>query len=52
MIGIRDKSLSEKLQMNAVLMLEKAKTTMREHEAIQDSRPLLKGDSSSDSRCS
>ena len=51
MVGIRDKSLSEKIQMDAVAMLEKAKTAMREHKAIQDSRPLLKGHCRSDSRC-
>ena len=47
-VGIRDKSLSERLQMDAALTLEKAKTAIRQREAIQDNRPLWKGDSSSD----
>ena len=40
LVGIRDKSLSERLQMNAALTLEKAKTTIRQQEAIQDKIPL------------
>ena len=47
-VGIRDKSLSERLQMDAALTLEKAKTTIRQCEAIQDNRPLWKEDSSPD----
>ena len=47
-VGIRDKSLSERLQMDAALTLEKANTAVRQREAIQDNIPLWKGDSSSD----
>ena len=46
-VGIRDKTLSERLQMDAALMLEKAKTAIRPWKAMQDNRPLWKGDSSS-----
>ena len=34
-VGIRDKSLSERLQMDAALMWEKAKTAIRQCEAIR-----------------
>ena len=44
-VGIRDKSVSERLQMDAALTLAKAKTAIRQREAIQDNRPLWKGDS-------
>ena len=47
-VGIRDKSVSERLQMDAALTLEKAKTTIRQREAIQDNRPLWKADSNPD----
>jgi len=47
-VGIRDKFLSERLQMNAALTLEKAKTAVRQREAIQDSKPFWKGENSSD----
>ena len=47
-VGIRDKSASERLQMDAALTLEKAKTAIRQREAIQDNRPLWKGDSNPD----
>ena len=40
MVGIKDKSLSERLQMDAVLMLDKAKRAIRQHEAIQHNRSL------------
>ena len=40
MVGIKDKSLSERLQMDAVLMLEKANRAIRQHEVIQDNRSL------------
>ena len=35
-VGIRDKSLSERLRMDVVLMLEKAKAALKHHKAIQD----------------
>ena len=41
-IVIRDKSLSEGLQMDSALMLDKAKRTITQYEAIQDDRPLWK----------
>ena len=47
-VGIRDKSVSERLQMDAALKLEKAKTAIRQRKAIQDNRPLWKGDSNPD----
>ena len=47
-VGIRDKSVSERLQMDAALTLEKAKTAIRQREAIQDNRPLWKADSNPD----
>ena len=48
MVGIRDKSVSERLQMDAALTSGKAKTAIRQCEAIQDNRPLWKGDSNPD----
>ena len=42
MIGIRDKLLSEGLQMDSALTSEKAKRVIRQREAIQDDRPLWK----------
>ena len=47
-VGIRDKSLSEKLQMDAALTLEQAKKAIRQCEAIQDNIAFWMGDSSSD----
>ena len=48
-VGIRDKSLAERLQMDSALTLERVKTAIRQCEAIQDSKSLWRGDSSSDS---
>ena len=48
-VGIRDKSLSEKLQMNAALTLEQAQKAIGQCEAIQDNKAFWRGDSSSDS---
>ena len=47
-VGIRDKSLAERLQMDSALTLERAKTAIRQREAIQDNKSLWRGDSSSD----
>ena len=41
-VGIRDKALSERLQLDAELTLEKAKTAIRQHEAVQDNRGVAK----------
>ena len=35
-IGIRDTSLSERLQMDLELMLQKAKTVVRQREAVHE----------------
>ena len=35
-VGIRDSSLSERLQTDTALTLEKAKTVIRQHEAVQE----------------
>ena len=43
-VGIRDTSLSERLQMDADLTLEKAKKTVRLKEAVTEQQQLLKGD--------
>ena len=42
-VGIRDKSLSEKLQLDAVLTLEKAKTAIRQREAVKEQHQQLQG---------
>ena len=47
-VGIRDKSLAERLQMDSALTLEKAKIAIRQREAIQDNKSLWRGDDSSD----
>ena len=44
-VGIRDKALSEKLQMEAKLTLESAKKTIRQREAVKEHRQELQGDS-------
>ncbi len=48
-VGIRDKSLSEKLQMDAALTLEKAKTSIRQKEAIAAQGQTLQGGKKSSS---
>ena len=40
-VGIRDKALSQRLQMDSELTLEKAKTLSRQREAIQEQQVLL-----------
>ena len=46
-VGIRDSSLSECLQLDANLTLEKAKTAIRQKEAVHEQQKILKGDSNS-----
>ena len=43
-VGIRDQSLSEKLQMDSDLTLEKAKKQIRQREAVHEQQQELKGD--------
>ena len=40
-VGIRDKALSERLQMDADLKLETAKTSIRQREAVKEQHGLL-----------
>ena len=44
-VGIRDQELSEKLQLDSELTLEKAKKTIRQKEAVKEQRKQLQGDS-------
>ena len=44
-VGIRDQALSEKLQLDPALTLEKAKTAIRQKEAVREQHQQLKGDS-------
>ena len=44
-VGIRNAALSEKLQLDADLTLEKAVTQVRQSEAIKQQQPLLRGGS-------
>ena len=46
-VGIRDSLLSERLQLDANLTLEKAKITIRQKEAVQEQQGILNGDSNS-----
>ena len=46
-VGIRDSSLSERLQLDANLTLEKAKIAIRQKEAVQEQLGILNGDSKS-----
>ena len=41
-VGIRDNALSEKLQLDAKLTLETAKTTIRQREAVREQQQTLK----------
>ena len=41
-VGIRDSVLSERLQMNETLMLDKAKKLVRQREAVKEQRSQLK----------
>ena len=42
-VGIRDATMSEKLQLDSKLTLEKAKTTIRQQEAVKEQQSILKG---------
>ena len=42
-VGIRDNSLSEHLQLDAELTLEKAKTKIRQREAVHEQQNILSG---------
>ena len=42
-VGIRDNSLSERLQMDAELTLEKAMKTIRQREAVHEQQMVLSG---------
>ena len=41
-VGIRDSSLSERLQMDESLTLEKAKKLVRQREAVKEQQSFLK----------
>ena len=43
-VGIKDTALSERLQLDAHLTLEKAKTAIRQKEAVREQRPHLRGE--------
>ena len=47
-VGIRDQSQSERLQMDADLTLEKAKTLVRQREAVHEQQVLLKAGQNED----
>ena len=42
-VGIRDKALSKKLQLDPTLTLEKAKTAIRQREAVKEQHQQLQG---------
>ena len=44
-VGIRDSALSERLQLDGNLTLDKAKTAIRQKEAVHEQQDFLKGDS-------
>ena len=48
-VGRRDSLLSECLQLDANLTLEKVKTAIRHKEAVHEQQEILKGDSKSNS---
>jgi len=43
-VGLRDAKLSEKLQLDSELTLDKAVTQARQTEAVQQQQPLLRGE--------
>ena len=43
-VGIRDSTLSERLQMDADLTLDSAKKIIRPREAVHEQQALLKND--------
>ena len=50
-VGIRDCSLSEHLQMDANLTLDKVKRSVRQKEAIHEQTISLQGDEAEKSGC-
>ena len=42
-VGIREAALSQRLQMDAALTLEKAKTTIHQQEAVKEQQSILSG---------
>ena len=42
-VGIRDKTLSERMQLDAKLTLETAKTLVRQREAVHEQQQILRG---------
>ena len=51
-VGIRDCSLSEKLQLDPSLTLETAKKSIRQREAVHEQQKVLKGNDKSTTDCS
>lgn len=49
-VGIRHHSLFEKLQMDSELTLEKAVTTIRQHEEIKKQQPIVKETKTTDQK--
>ena len=47
-VGIRDLALSEQLQMETELTLDKAKRLIRQHEAVKEQQDALKQPSKGD----
>ena len=47
-VGIRDQALSKRLQLDATLTLEKAKTSIRQQEAVQEQQTILHGTATAD----
>ena len=51
-VGIRDCSLSEKLQLDPPLTLETAKKSICQREAVHEQQKVLKGNDKSTTNCS
>jgi len=47
-VGIRDSALSERLQLDPELTLDKAKKMVQQKEAVKDQQTVLKGDTNLD----
>ena len=47
-VGIRDRALSEQLQLDPELTLDKAKNMIQQKEAVKDQQTVLKGDTNLD----
>jgi len=48
-VGLRNMALSEKLQMDSTLMLDKAKKLIRQQEAVHEQQDILREGSGSGS---